>query len=856
MTASGPTRTRSGGHRPIVPPGSPAVPEARVEAESTDPSGLSSAAAAALLAEHGPNALPESPRRPLWRRFVDQFRSPLIYILLFAFVFDLGLWLVEGAHGMPLEAVVIGAVLLLNAVLGVLQEFRSENALAQLRTLASPQAWVMRDGRLAHLPARDIVPGDVARVEAGDRLPADGRVVSCAGLLVDESVLTGESMPIDKVSQDELFSGTLAVRGSALFEVSRTGPRSAMGRLAVMLATIEAEKTPLQRRLDRFGHQIAMVVVILAVAIGIGGLIVEGPARFDEVVLFAVALAVAAVPEGLPAVVTLTLSMGVQRMARRRAVVRRLSAVEGLGSVTVIATDKTGTLTENRMSVAGLDSARPAEALRAMVLASDADDATGVGDPLELGLLRYARGQRVDPTTVRTASPRIDGRPFDSAWKFMRATVREGDSTASYLKGAPEVVLGRSTLDEADHQDWSRKAEDHAGDGFRVLALARGDGEREDALEFLGLVQLWDPPRPEVADAMRTAQAAGLRVVMITGDHPATAAAVATSIGLQGSGALTGAQIDGLDATSLAEAVRGTAVFARVSPEHKLRIVEALKADGQIVAVTGDGVNDAPALKRSDVGIAMGQRGSDVAREVADLVLLDDNFASIVAAIEEGRSIYDNIQKFIRFLLSTNVALVLLVVIGTLGAYALDLRDAAGAILLPLTAIQLLWINFIADGPPALAIGFDRNSGVMERPPRPPSSALLDRPSTSFILSTGVAKALVGLSLLVTLPMLGITLVMTQSAVFLYESVAQLVFAYPSRRVRLRPLPNRWLNLAVVFGIGLQFLVFLVPALRDMLGVVWLEPYVWLVVMLAAVGTWLAAELVGRRLSRQALGAR
>jgi P-type Ca2+ transporter type 2C len=813
--------------------------------------GLTSPEAERRLVEHGPNALPEAAARPLWMRFADQFRSPLIYILLFAVAFDLVVWLMEGASGVPFEAAVIGAVLLLNATLGLVQEFRSENALAQLRQLAAPQAWVLRDGVLARINASGIVPGDIVRLEAGDRVPADGLTDRSAGLLVDESVLTGESIAVDKMDDDEVFSGTLAVRGSAFVEVTRTGPESTMGRLAVMLGSVEVEPTPLERRLHRFGRQVAIAVFGLAVVIGIAGVAVEGVERLDEVVLFAVALAVAAVPEGMPAVVTLTLASGVQRMSRRHAVVRRLSAVEALGSVTVIATDKTGTLTENRMSVRRLESPRPDLAIKAMILASDADDTTGAGDPLELGLLAYARQEGVDPDAVRAACPRIHGKPFDAAWKFMRSTVHEDATECSYLKGAAEVLIGRSNLPLGERQAWAALADEEAGNGFRVLGVARGPGETEEDLEFLGLVMIWDPPRPEVPAAMAAARSAGVRVLMITGDHPATAAAVARSVGLDLSRVMTGDDLNHLEATELAEAVRDVNVFARVDPAHKLRIVEALKANGEIVAVTGDGVNDAPALKRSDVGIAMGQRGSDVAREVADLVLVDDDFATIVAAIEEGRSIYDNIQKFIRFLFSTNVALVLLVVLGTFGAYVLDLRDSAGMLLLPLTAIQLLWINFIADGPPALAIGFDRNAGVMERPPRAPSSALLDRPSLWFIGLTGAGKALVGLTLLMVLPMVGIALVMAQSAVFLYESVAQLVFAYPSRRVAARPLSNRWLNWAVVFGIGLQLLVFVVPALREILGVVPLDPGVWLAVLAAVLVTWIAAEGVSRRVQRR-----
>ena len=808
--------------------------------------GLSSEEAARRLREGGPNALPEAPSTPLWLRFVRQCQSPLIYLLVFAFAFDLGLWAYDGASGWPVEAMAIAAILLLNAGLGTFQEYRSEQALAQLKALAAPLAWVVRDGGLVRIPSRDLVPGDVVRAEAGERVPADGTLIEAHGVMADEAVLTGESVPLDKSAGDEVFSGTLLVRGKGFFEVTRTGASSTMGRLATMLGEIQAGKTPLERRLDTLGHQIARWVGGLAATLAVMGIVAEGISQFEEMVFFAIALAVAAVPEGMPAVVTLTLALGVQRMARRHAVVRRLSAVEALGSVTVIATDKTGTLTESRMEVRALETENAAQALRAMVLANDADAGTQAGDPLELGLLEYARSQGLDIADARRAYPRVSIRPFDSAWKFMRVTVEGADGQRSYLKGAPEIVLQRCAFAPGEGERWAARAESFANDGYRVLSFAEGAGEREDGLTFLGLAMLWDPPRPEVPEAIRLAQAAGIRVLMITGDHPGTARAVARAIGMASTDTLTGADIAGLSGDDLRAAVRTTSVFARVSPEHKLRLVEALKADGDIVAMTGDGVNDAPALKRSDVGVAMGQRGSDVAREVADLVLIDDNFASIVAAIEEGRGIYENIQKFMRFLFSTNVALVLLVVAGAIGSFVLDLREMSGALLLPLTAIQLLWINFIADGPPALALALDRNPDVMQRPPRPPESPLLDAPSVRFVLSTGALKALSGTLLLVTLPLYGYGVAAVRSAVFLFESTAQLVFAYPARRVGHRPARNVTLHAIVVLSIGLQVLTITVPALRTLLGLESLDAVALVVTGGAAAGTWALAEIVNR----------
>jgi len=807
--------------------------------------GLTSAEAGRRLAEHGRNALPEVAPPAMWRRVLAQLRSPLIYILLFALVVDLASWLHEGGSGVPLEGVVIALVLALNAGLGAYQEHRSEQALARLRSLAAPQARVVRDGALTVVPSAELVPGDLVRVESGDRIPADGTLAEAHGFLVDESLVTGESLPVDKAGGREVFSGTLAARGVALIEVTATGAASTMGRLATMLGTIELTRTPLERRLDDFGRRVARWIAALAVAVAAAGLAVEGIAHIGAVLLFAAALAVAAVPEGMPAVVTLTLALGVQRMARRNAVVRRLSSVEALGSVTVIATDKTGTLTENQLSVAAVDADDADQAVRAMVLASEAD---GAGDPMEAGLLAHARAAGVDVDALRARHPRRSVRPFDSAWSFMRVTVDgDGGAPVSYVKGAPEVVIGRAAIDDASRRAWSERAARLAAGGHRVLALARGDGEAEERLQLLGLVALWDPPRAEVSEAIRAAQDAGVRVVMITGDHPETAMAVARAVGLGGvdAGAVTGPELDAMTPAERLAVVASHGVFARMTPEHKLAIVDALVESGEIVAVTGDGVNDAPALKRADVGVAMGRRGSDVTREVADLVLLDDNFASIVAAIDEGRGIYANIQKFIRFMFSTNLAELLLVLGGTVGAALLGLRDAGGAVLLPLTAVQLLWINFITDGPPALALGVDRNRGLLGAPPHPPSSGLLDRASIVFVLATGLFKGAVAGGLLLVLPMLGVGLGETAATVFLYTAAAQLAFTYPARRNGTRPLANRWLDVAVVGGVALQLAAVLLEPIRAALGLAAPGGFALTIGILAVAGTWAGAELIG-----------
>jgi Ca2+-transporting ATPase len=812
--------------------------------------GLTTAEAVERLARAGPNALPEPAGDSFWHRFLRQFASPLIYILIFALAFDVSVWLYDGARSWPIEASAIGLILLFNAALGLYQEQRSEAALARLKALAGAQAWVLRDGHLRRLPTQALVPGDCVRLEAGDRVPADGALTDARGAMLDESLLTGESMAVDKGDGDEVFSGTLFVRGKAYLAVTRTGTSSAMGRLATMLGDIQTTKTPLERRVDQLGRQIARWVLGLAAGLGLLGIVAEGIARAPEMIIFAVALAVAAVPEGLPAVLTVALSLGVERMARHRAVVRRLSAVEALGSVTVIATDKTGTLTEGRMDVRSLDASDVARALVAIVLVNDADVTTGAGDPLDLGLLRYAAAHGMDIARLRREHPIVTERPFDSAWKFASVTVREHGRLVSYLKGAPEVLLERSALSNEARDAWIEKANAYARKGFRVLAIAWAEGQTEQPVSLLGLALFWDPPRPEVPAAVRSAQAAGIRVLMITGDHPATALAVAHEIGIAGDRAITGHDLvaDGADA------LRDVNIFARVRPEQKLQLVEALQTQGQIVAMTGDGVNDAPALKRSDVGVAMGQRGSDVSREVADLVLLDDNFTTIVGAVEEGRSIYENIQKFLRFLFSTNLSEVLLVATGAVLAFVLNLRGAAGALLLPLTAAQILWINLITDSLPALALAFDRTPGVMQQPPRPANSPLLDRPSVRFVVAAGSMNAVLALGVLGLVPQLGYTLDVARAAAFHFMAIGQLLLTYPSRQTWTRPLPNIYLHVAVIVGIGVQFAAAWIPFSARLLGNASIPIEIWSLVFGAAFLAWGLAQALSRFLWRREAG--
>lgn len=812
--------------------------------------GLTSAQASAAQARFGRNSLPQEPPRSVTARFFSQLESALIYLLLGALAVDLLGWGASGFAGFPAEAVAILSIVLLNALLGVLQEYRSERALHELSRLSAPRAWVHRDDSFQHLPATELVPGDVVRLEGGDRVPADGVAHFPEGLSLDESVLTGESLPVDKAEGDELSSGTVVTRGRVLLVVARTGEHSHMGKLALSLGAIDTTKTPLEQRVEELGRRIARAVAVLCVVMVALGFAVQGLQHPLPILMFAVAFGVAVVPEGMPAMMTLSLAFGVQRMARRRAVVRRLAAVEALGSITVIATDKTGTLTENRLTVHELEPVadREEDALLAMVLANDADPASGVGDPLDLALLGYARQRGADTVALQRAYPRLSSRGFDSEWGYMRATVvSPSGEQLTLVKGAPEAVLALCALDARQQASVAARLERSARRGLKVLALARGTAHEERDLTFLGLVSLWDPPRAEAKSAVLAAQRAGVRVVMLTGDHAVTAQAIAREVGIESGTVVDGSALSGDDA-ALDALIEQSSVFSRMKPEHKLRLIERLQARGQVVAMTGDGLNDAPALKRADVGVAMGARGSDVTREVADLVLLDDNFATIVAAVEEGRSIYSNVQSFVRFSFSSNVALMILVLGAALGSLLFGLRRADGSLLMPLTALQILWINFLGDGPPALAMALDSSKDSLGRPPRPPKAPLLDRVGTRFVLLDGAVKGGIGLSLLVALPSLGASVAATATAVFLYEGGAKLLSMFPARRLGGRLAVNRYVYLASALSVLLLLACLFVPTLRGAMGLVQLGRRELLSVGLALLGTFALGEVVLRAL--------
>ncbi len=727
---------------------------------SSDPElGLSTAEAEVRLAANGPNRLDEKPKTPAWRLFVSQYNDFMIYVLLFA----VGISAFEGQ--VP-ESIAILAILLLNGVLGFVQEYRAEKALDALKQLSAPIATVIRDGAESDIPAEQLVTGDIVLLEAGDKVPADGRLAEAAALRVVESALTGESKPARKRAEavpepdaplgdqrDMVFAGTAVAVGRGRMIVTATGQATEMGKIADLLAATDDETTPLQKELAIVGKSIAVLVLVIAAIVffeeawvewsKIGGSLIDDlgdpafRAGLSAGLLVAVSLAVAAIPEGLPAIVTVSLSLGVRKMAERHAIVRKLHAVETLGSTTFICSDKTGTLTKNEMTVkrlmVGLDDVRvtsenglePAEsspnaedlALLLEMAAANNDariTAAGelVGDPTETALLVAAK--QLAPGHLRPK--RVSEVPFDSERKRMTTVHSVDGALTAYTKGGADVVLALCTharlrgevvpLSEETSSAISAANSRLAASGYRTLAFAvreLEDGLPEHSkdierdLTYVGILCLVDPPREEVRDAIAECHRAGIHVAMVTGDHALTARAIAADIGLLDTDrVVTGQELEVMSDDELAEQVRDIRVYARVNPEHKLRIVDALKRNGEVVAMTGDGVNDAPALKRADIGIAMGKVGTDVAREAADMVLSDDNFATIVHAVEQGRVVFDNLRKVILFLLSCNMSEVLVVFVTAL--------LSPSAALLPL---QLLWINLVTDGLPALALGVD-----------------------------------------------------------------------------------------------------------------------------------------------------
>jgi Ca2+-transporting ATPase len=877
--------------------------------------GLSEAQAQKRLESFGRNELTSEDAVPAWRRFLAQFTDILVILLLVATAISAGLWMYERESALPYEAIAILSVVVLNAILGFVQESRAEAAVAALRAMSADDAGVIRDGQQRRVPASEIVPGDLILIEEGDTIPADGRVVRSTALQTAEAALTGESLPVDKETAaiDEeaelgdrhnmVFSGTAATYGRGAAVVTATGMQTEMGRIAGMLKEAPHETTPLQKELDRVGRVLGVIVVVIAVVMITTIILVEkvrGISALFDVLILGVALAVAAVPEGLPAVVTAVLALGVQRMARRKAIVRRLAAVETLGSANVVASDKTGTLTKNEMTVrtvvtAGgkftfegigyaprgeireegdkaVEGPLPVELERALAVADRANNAvleeregrwSVQGDPTEGALIVAARKAGLHDEALSARWKRVGEVPFSSERKLMSTIHKDAERDSQpivFTKGAPDVLLARCTKELVGDQpraltEERRSAilqtnEELAGQALRTLAVAahylpgeisphkKVDETVEQELVFLGLIGMIDPPREEAKHAVARARSAGIRPMMITGDHPKTAAVIAAELGIIADGrAITGAELQKLSDDALLQTVRDVSVYARVNPEHKLRIVKALQTNGDTVAMTGDGVNDAPALKRADIGVAMGITGTDVSKEAADVVLTDDNFATIVAAVEEGRGIFDNIRKFLRYLLSSNIGEVFTMFFGVVFAKTIGLHAEGEAVVLPLLATQILWINLITDGPPALALGVDpADEGIMNRPPRPRGEGVLNRQMWVGIVIVGAIMAMG------TLFMLDATLAgglikaegdlhYAQTMAFTTLVMFQLFNVFNSRsddRSAFHGLfRNPWLWSAVGVSLALHLAVIYVPFLQRAFSTADLTPSDW-----------------------------
>jgi Ca2+-transporting ATPase len=891
-----------------------------------------------LLAQQQPRA---------WRRFLSQFQGFLVILLLVATAISAGLWMAERDTALPYEALAIFAVVLLNAALGYVHESRAEAAVAALRAMSAAEATVIRGGARRPIPAAQLVPGDVVLIGEGDTIPADARVVESAALQTAEAPLTGESLPASKNAapiaveaevgdrHNMVWSGTAVTYGHGRAIVTATGMQTEMGRIAGLLEVTREEATPLQRELDRMGKVLGWAVLVMAIAI-VGTIVVvaevRSPSALVDVLILGVALAVAAVPEGLPAVVTAVLAIGVQRLARRNAIVRHLAAVETLGSASVIASDKTGTLTQNEMTVRvvvtasgrvsfggsgcapggevfGEDGGPVGGALRlelesALAAADLANNARVVerhgrwivqGDPTEGALLVAARKAGLQLEALDARLPRVAEVPFSSERKLMSTVHRDaavGDRLVVFTKGAPDVLLERCThelvgaekrlLTPDRREEIRRTNESLAGAALRTLGVAvhwlpGGDlavgaaGEADARLEwhlvFAGLIGMIDPPRPEAAAAVATARRAGIRPLMITGDHPRTAAVIARELGIAfDDSAVTGADLTRMSDEALARVVTHASVYARVNPEHKLRIVRALQRQGAIVAMTGDGVNDAPALKAADIGVAMSITGTDVSKQAADIVLADDNFATIVAAVEEGRAIFANIRKFLRFLLSSNIGEVLTMFFGVLLAGRIGLASEGSVVVLPLLATQLLWINLVTDGAPALALGVDpAGEGLMEAPPRRPGESAITGRMWRGIVFVGLVMA-AGTLLVFDSALPGGLLEGTgdlryaQTLAFSTLMLFQLFNVLNARSDTLSAFSglftNRWLWSAIGMSLVLQVVVVHLPAMQRAFGTVALGAEDWLLCgAVASSVLWLreANKVVTRALQSNAL---
>ncbi|OKL52348.1 cation-translocating P-type ATPase [Buchananella hordeovulneris] len=893
--------------------------------------GLTQAEAAARLAADGPNELRGKPPVPWWKSLAAQFKDPLVYLLFAAVLVSSVAWVLEGAHGWPIEPIVILAIVVLNALLGFAQEAKAADAVAALANMTEAMSTVQRGGSLVTIPARELVRGDILVLAEGDSIGADARLLSATALRVTESALTGESVPAEKaVGQLEgevplgdrtnmVFKGTAVVQGVGRAVVTGTGMQTEMGKIAHMLDEVEAEETPLTKELHGVSKMLGVAVISIALIVMLTIVLVNGVGSAQDMVtvlLLGVSLAVAAVPEGLPAILSVVLAMGVRRMAARKAVVKQLHSVETLGSASVICSDKTGTLTRNEMTLVKLvtasgsvdfggtgytpsgsvdivsDDPEAAEketvfALAAGAVANNAQleqKAAGweiQGDPTEAAFLVAVRKlAAAEAGAARFA--RHGEVPFTSERKRM-SVIASTEDGENYLlsKGGPDVLLDRcsavfvggNVLEltnkrraeiEATVESLSAQALRTMGLAYKPVTVTEAGEEIEEGLVYLGTAGIIDPPREEAVQAVAEAHRAGITVNMITGDHPITAGRIASELGICEPGApvLTGAELDALDEQGFAQAARDVHVFARVAPEHKLRLIDAMQHDGSIVAMTGDGVNDAPALKSADIGIAMGITGTEVTKEAAKMILADDNFATIVSAVRQGRVIFDNIRKFLRYLLSSNMGEVLTVFLGVIFAGWIGLAGSDdGHVVLPLLATQILWINLVTDSGPALAMGVDpETDDVMARRPRKLTDRIIDIGMWGTIIFNGLVMAVTTLFVVdFFLPggMLAGTdsLATARTAGFTTLVLAQLFNALNSRSdvssAFHRFFAGPWLWGSIVLGFVLQIAVVEVPFLQRAFGTTSLDLKHWLVALAASSVVLWAAEL--RKLVRRQL---
>ena len=846
----------------------------------SQPAGLSSPEAASRRQQYGPNEIQAAKRVSPWEILLEQFKNVLILILLGATVISLFL-----GHGV--ESIVIAVIVLFAVVLGFVQEYRAERAIEALRQMAAPTTSVLRDGTEVRIPSRELVPGDVIVLHTGDRVPADARLVEAVNLQVEEAALTGESVPVEKHAQalaeedlqvgdrkNMVYAGTAVTYGRGRALVAATAMQTEFGKIAQMLQSVETGRTPLQQNLDKVGTVLARAAFVVVAIIVALGLLRGQP--FIEMLIFGIALAVAVVPEALPAVVTISLAIGVQKMVQRHALIRRLPAVETLGSTSVICSDKTGTLTRDEMTVRKLYTAgrvfevsgagyvpegrftsadgiavEPAPAVRQMLTAAVLSSDTQLvqlpdggwdikGDPTEGALVVAAAKAGLQKELLDAAHPRIHEFPFSSETKRMTTLHKNGGNLTAYAKGAPEVILagcdsvlgpdGITPLNEAGRAHILAQAHEMAEQALRVLGIAAKPDTvpetAEQGMTFLGLAGMIDPPRLEARAAIAVCAEAGIRPVMITGDHPVTARAVARELGLlrDGGRVVTGAELEDMSDEQLQRDVEEISVYARVSPAHKLRVVTAWQARGHIAAMTGDGVNDAPALKKADIGIAMGVTGTDVTKEAAAMTLTDDNFASIVAAVEEGRGVFGNIKKYLMYLLSSNI--------GEIGLMA---GSALLGLPLPLTAVQILYVNLATDGLPALALSVDPpEKDLMKRKPRDPRTGIFTRPVVTLMVLGGLWSTLVNLGLFAWAMNSGRSIDEAMTMTFVSLVLIQFFKAYNFRSDRHsvlnRPFENKWLNLAVGWETILLVLIIYLPFLHEAFSTYALPLVDWLIV--------------------------